>query len=123
MGPHCHNFRVVNRSQEHTGNGLKWIERCRCCQMVICEANFSVGYRTAEVRKSWFNREGELMKVTGESKVIHSVTEGKNGEGPTSQANGDSTSSQTSGERRREGNSELKSNSSPNSPLGSTEKQ
>jgi hypothetical protein len=46
--------------------------------MIICEANYSLGYRTAEVRKSWFNREGELMKVTGESKVIERVD--KNGE-------------------------------------------
>ncbi len=67
---HVHNFRVVNRSQEHTGNGLKWIERCRCTQMIMCEANFSIGYKDANIKKTWFNGYGELMKVTGEVKEI-----------------------------------------------------
>lgn len=64
---HFHNYRVVNRSQSHFGTGMRWIERCRCGSAVQCEHSFAVGGNRSETVKHWFNREGDLERITGGS--------------------------------------------------------
>lgn len=63
---HFHNFRVVNGSLQHTGNGSNWTERCRCGSSVVVEQTFRVGERfAARMIKTWFDRYGNVLKVTG----------------------------------------------------------
>ncbi len=62
---HLHNFRVLNRSQNHYGSGLRWIERCRCGCTINCDATFAMGRATAQTVKHWFDRNGQLINITG----------------------------------------------------------
>lgn len=64
--PHLHNFRVVNRSQSHYGTGMRWIERCRCSCTIQCDNSFEFGSSKAKTVKHWFDREGNLLRITGE---------------------------------------------------------
>lgn len=91
---HLHNFRIVNRSQSHYGTGIRWVERCRCSCTIQCDNTFDLGnISKAKTVKRWFDREGNLIRVTGEFKGYRSSIGEARGE-LTSKTSMDNSNSQ-----------------------------
>ena len=73
---HVHAFRMINHSQHHTGNSLKWMERCKCGVLIAVEAFYGIGNDVKpRVTKSWFHRDGSPMgvKEMKNSSIKHTV--------------------------------------------------
>ena len=59
-------YTVIRRSITHSQTGIRWIERCRCGRMVDVDRTYIVeGSKFPTVRRCWFDREGNLVRVTG----------------------------------------------------------
>lgn len=64
---HTHNFRVLAQSQQRTGNGLKWMERCRCRWLMVCECQYSVGDKQPSITRSLFDHNGNRVSFNQHS--------------------------------------------------------
>ncbi len=61
--PHLCYYRRLQGSSQLKDNAMQWVERCRCGRLVKGFMR-PVNGKT-EVTKSWFNRDGDLERVTG----------------------------------------------------------
>ena len=63
---HVCKYVMVKKSVRHKANGQQWIERCRCMKFVSVDYRYFVeGHNSPTVTKYWYNKEGDLDRVTG----------------------------------------------------------
>ena len=63
---HYCRFLVLTGSMSHTDYGYRYTERCKCGRLNEIVIVYSVGKDIGtKVRKSWFDREGHLVRITG----------------------------------------------------------
>lgn len=63
---HFCKYSLVRRSIKDVGLFKKWIERCRCGRFVLVDCKLFVGgSNSPKVRKTWFDSEGNVSRITG----------------------------------------------------------
>lgn len=65
-----HSFRMLRRTIQRSETTFKWTERCKCGSTVVVEAEYDLTNKTPTVKKSWFDSDGNFVKVTGSAQNI-----------------------------------------------------
>lgn len=59
-------YYILRRSLRHTQKGERWLERCHCGKVVMVDCILDdMQAKSPEMRRAWFNKNGDLVKVTG----------------------------------------------------------
>lgn len=67
--PHFCFYRRVSGSSNQTDKAMKWIDKCRCGRII--EATVAADESgIPKVRKCWFDRDGNLDRVTGTNENV-----------------------------------------------------
>lgn len=76
--PYTHycKYYVLKKSMRSHMHGQSWYERCKCGRTIWIDCKFYVeGRNSPQITKTWFDREGNIERVTGHNAKIDGNTD------------------------------------------------